>query len=152
MNTDLDAPATGDAPLKTSTIEILEEAAVISTRTNVTGRVRVATRTETFEETVEQALETVDAKITRVPVDRYLDPDEALPKPRIEGVLTIIPVLEEVLVVEKRILLREEVHIELKSTIEQVAVPVTLRKQQADIERLPEPLPANLNSQTHRQD
>lgn len=152
MNTDLDAPATGDAPLKTSTIEILEEAAVISTRTNVTGRVRVATRTETFEETVEQALETVDAKITRVPVDRYLDPDEALPKPRIEGVLTIIPVLEEVLVVEKRILLREEVHIELKSTIEQVAVPVTLRKQQADIERLPEPLPANPNSKPHRQD
>ena len=43
-----------------------------------------------------------------MPIDRQVD---VAPKIRIEGDLTIVPVLEEILVVEKRLILKEEVHI-----------------------------------------
>ena len=53
----------------------------------------------------------------------------------INGDLTIVPVVEEVLVVEKRLVLKEELHIRRTSQTELVEVPVTLRKQRAVVER-----------------
>jgi stress response protein YsnF len=50
--------------------------------------------------------------------------------------VTIIPVLEEVLVVEKRLILKEEVHIRQTTSGEAVEVPVTLRRQHAVVERV----------------
>jgi stress response protein YsnF len=50
--------------------------------------------------------------------------------------VTIIPVLEEVLVVEKRLVLKEEVHIRSTTSGEDVEVPVTLRRQRAVVERV----------------
>jgi stress response protein YsnF len=44
-------------------------------------------------------------------------------------------VLEEVLVVEKRLVLKEELHIRRRVETETVEVPVTLRKQRAVVER-----------------
>ena len=49
----------------------------------------------------------------------------------------IIPIFEEVVVVEKRLVLKEELHISQQVTTETVEVPVELRRQQASIERLP---------------
>ncbi|MCJ2086982.1 YsnF/AvaK domain-containing protein [Methylobacterium sp. E-005] len=50
--------------------------------------------------------------------------------------MTIIPVLEEILVVEKRLVLREEVHVRQTTAGEDVEMPVTLRRQHAVIERV----------------
>ena len=50
--------------------------------------------------------------------------------------VTIIPVLEEILVVEKRLVLKEEVHIRRSTAGEEVEVPVTLRRQRAVVERV----------------
>jgi hypothetical protein len=50
--------------------------------------------------------------------------------------VTIVPVLEEVLFVEKRLVLKEELHIRRQATTETVEVPVTLRKQRAIVERV----------------
>jgi stress response protein YsnF len=47
-----------------------------------------------------------------------------------------VPVLEEVLVVEKRLVLKEELHIRRRATTETVEVPITLRKQRAVVERI----------------
>ena len=60
---------------------------------------------------------------------------ETAPDVRTEGDLTIVPVVEEVLVVEKRLVLKEELHIRRTSQTEVVEVPVTLRKQRAVVER-----------------
>jgi stress response protein YsnF len=60
---------------------------------------------------------------------------ETAPGIRTEGDVTIVPVLEEVLVVEKRLLLKEELHIRRGVETETVEVPVTLRKQRAVVER-----------------
>ena len=71
-------------------------------------------------------------EVTRVPVNREID---TAPSIRTEGDVTIIPVVEEVIVVEKRLVLKEEIHLRRTVTREDVAVPVKLRKQRAIIER-----------------
>jgi Domain of unknown function (DUF2382) len=42
---------------------------------------------------------------------------------------------EEVLVVEKRLVLKREIRIRMRATSETVVIPVSLRKQQAEVER-----------------
>ncbi|MCJ2107478.1 YsnF/AvaK domain-containing protein, partial [Methylobacterium sp. E-041] len=61
---------------------------------------------------------------------------ETPPVVREENGVTIIPVLEEILVVEKRLVLREEVHVRQTTADEDVEMPVTLRRQHAVIERV----------------
>jgi stress response protein YsnF len=72
-------------------------------------------------------------EVTRVPIDRMV---ETAPEIRTEGDVTILPVVEEVLVVEKRLVLKEEVHIRRRVTTETAEVPVTLRKQRVEVERI----------------
>jgi stress response protein YsnF len=54
---------------------------------------------------------------------------------RTEDGVTIIPVLEEALVVEKRLVLKREIRISKRSNLETVEIPVSLRKQRAKVER-----------------
>ena len=52
-----------------------------------------------------------------------------------KAIRTIIPVVEEQLVVEKRLVLVEEIHVHRKTTSVVEGVPVTLRSERAEIER-----------------
>ncbi|WP_426232253.1 DUF2382 domain-containing protein [Pararhizobium sp. DWP3-4] len=61
-----------------------------------------------------------------------------VPQSRVEGDTTIIPVVEEIVVVEKRLVLVEEIRIRQITTTEEVSIPVTLRKQTAIVERIDE--------------
>jgi stress response protein YsnF len=81
---------------------------------------------------VREELSSRVVKVTRVPVDQ---PVSAVPEVRTENGVTIVPVLEEVLVIEKRLILKEEVHIQHEVSQETVELPVTLRKQRAVVER-----------------
>ncbi|KQS75186.1 hypothetical protein ASG25_20725 [Rhizobium sp. Leaf384] len=78
--------------------------------------------------------ETVD--ISREPIGKEVD---RIPQLRVEGDVTIIPVVEEIVVVEKRLVLVEEIRIRRLATSEDVQIPVTLRKQRAVVERIDEP-------------
>ncbi len=115
-------------------ISVMEETAEIGVRARVTGRTRVTTRTETVVEDVEASIESRSIEVRRVPVGRDLERGEPVPVSREEGDTTIVPVFEEFLVVEKRLRLVEEVHIRRITEVEDVHVPVTLRRQVADIE------------------
>ena len=119
------------------TIPLTEEHIEVAVREAVTGRVRVSTTTETFQEVVRQELRGMRADVVRMPVNRTLAPGEVPPGPRTEGDVMIIPIFEEVLVVEKRLVLKEELHITQSVTVDQVEVPVELRRQRALVERLP---------------
>ena len=121
---------------ETLTIPVVEETARIDKRVMETGRVRVSTRTETIDQVLHERLRSDTVEVTRVPVDRTLSPGELPPAVREEDGVTIIPVLEEILVVEKRLVLKEELHIRRSSADEDVEVPVTLRKQRAVVERV----------------
>lgn len=113
-------------------IPLVEETASFSKREVVTGRVRVHTVTDTVEELARASVQREDVEVTRVPIDRVV---ETAPAIRTDGDVTIVPVLEEVLVVEKRLVLKEELHIRRRVETETVEVPVTLRKQRAVVER-----------------
>ena len=113
-------------------IPLVEETATIGKRDVLTGRVRVQTVTDTVEELARADVQRETVEVTRVSIDRMI---ETAPEIRTEGDVTIVPVVEEVLVVEKRLLLKEELHIRRRIETETVEVPVALRKQRAIVER-----------------
>jgi len=123
--TDADAP-------EEMVIPLAEETATIAKREVVTGRVRVRTVVDTAEEMARAMLQTETVEVERVPVDREVD---APPQVRTEGDTLIVPVVEEIMVVEKRLVLKEELRIRRVTTQEEVEVPVTLRRQRAEVER-----------------
>ncbi|RYY17839.1 MAG: DUF2382 domain-containing protein, partial [Alphaproteobacteria bacterium] len=118
------------------TLPLIAETARIDKRAVETGRVRVSTRTETTDQILRETLRSDMVGVTRVAVNRTLAEGETPPLVREENGVTIIPVLEEILVVEKRLVLREEVHVRQTTADEDVEVPVTLRKQHAVVERV----------------
>ena len=113
-------------------IPLVEEEAFVSKRRVESGRVRVRTRVEEREEWVRVELARDEVQVDRIPVDREID---AIPPIREEGGAIIVPVVEEVLVVEKRLRLVEEIHLRRTHSHEQVSQPVTLASQRAEIER-----------------
>jgi stress response protein YsnF len=113
-------------------IPLVEETATVGKREGVTGRVRVQTVTDTIEELARADVQRATVEATRVTIDRMV---ETAPEIRTEGDVTIVPVVEEVLVVEKRLVLKEELHIRRRVETETVEVPVSLRKQRAVVER-----------------
>jgi stress response protein YsnF len=113
-------------------LPLVEETATIQKREVVTGKVRVRTVTDTAEELARATLQSTAVEVTCVPVDQVVD---TAPEIRTEGDVTIVPVLEEVLVVTKQLVLKEELHIRRRVESEAVEVPVTLRKQRAVVER-----------------
>ena len=70
--------------------------------------------------------------VERVAIGRVVD---AMPEVRQEGDVTILPVVEEEVVVMRRLVLKEEVHIRRLRTIEHHVETVTLREQQVDTTR-----------------
>ena len=122
-------------PIETVAIPLVEEQAHVGKREVDGDRLRVSTRTDVVEEHVSETLRTDAVQVTRVPVNRTLRAGEPAPAIRTEDNVTIIPVVEEIVVVEKRFVLKEEIHILREVTTETVDVPVTLRKQRAVIDR-----------------
>jgi uncharacterized protein (TIGR02271 family) len=115
-----------------ATIPLVEERIEVSKRQIETGRVRVRVAVEEREEAVPVELAHDEVEVRRVPRNQPL---AALPSVRIEGNVTIIPVVEEVMVVEKRLMLVEEIHVRRKSVTGTEQVSVRLRSEQASIER-----------------
>lgn len=115
-------------------LPLVEETLSVDIRESIAARVRVSTTTDIVEEFARANLKSDLVDVTRVPIDRPVD---TAPEVRTEGDVVIVPVVEEVLVVEKRLVLREELHIRRRVETENVEVPVELRKQRAVIERIP---------------
>ena len=119
-------------------LPLVEEALRVGKRVVETGRVRVSVATDTEERLVREVLRTERADVERVAVGRELAEGEPAPAVRREEDGTVVvPVLEEVLVVERRLVLREEVRLRLVAAEEAVEQPMTLRRQRAEVERLP---------------
>ncbi|MBI0539572.1 DUF2382 domain-containing protein [Roseomonas sp. KE2513] len=129
-------PTSGSLPTSgriEEVIPLVEEVLHVSKRTAETGRVRVSLTTETVEETLRETLRSQRTEITRVPVGREVS---EVPATRQEGDVTIVPVVEEQLVVMRRLVLREEIRLHLVDNEESVERPVERRVQRATVERL----------------
>lgn len=119
---------------KTGYLPVIEERVSLTARRVAGDRVRVATRTEQIDHILPAELSSVEVDVTRVPVDRRID---GVPDVVTQGDLTIIPVVEERLVLTRELYLREEIHVRRVERSETVEVPATTRRQTVQIERIP---------------
>ena len=115
------------------TIQVVEERAVITKHRKLTGGVRVRTVVHEDEAIVDEPLGTEQVEIARVPLDRWV---EAPIPVRQEGDTTILTLHEEVIVVEKRLRAIEEVHLTRERSTRSAPKRLTLRREEAVIERL----------------
>ena len=118
---------------RTGAIPLVEEELRVDKQPVTAGKVSVHTVVDAFEEVVRETLESERVEVSRVSIDREV---QTAPAVRTEGDALIIPVLEEVLVVEKRLVLKEELHVRRLVSEESVEIPVTVRKQRAVVERI----------------
>lgn len=138
VNPDVIAADRNNADRET-VVPLFEEEVNVAKRVVETGRVQVSRVTHTHQQMVDELLRHEKVEVERIPMEQPLD---AMPSVRQEGDLTIIPVVEEVLKIERRLVLKEEVHIRRVQQTERFQQEVTLRKQEALISRLAPEEPA----------
>jgi len=115
-------------------VPLYEEQASVAKRRIVTGRVQVSRVTNEHEQLIEETLAREQVEIERTPIGK---PVQVLPSIREEGDTIIIPIVEEVLVVERRLILKEEVRVRRVHSNEAHRERVRLRRQEAVITRDP---------------
>ncbi len=127
-----------------SSIPLYFEEISVATRKVERGTVRVHVQTTTREEPVDELLTHERIEIERVAIGRRVD---AVPPVRQEGGTTVFSVVEEVVVVERRLILKEEIRLRRVQTTERHRESVTLREQDAIIERTVRDVRKNVTSE-----
>ena len=113
-------------------IPLVEERVSITKRQVESERLEVRISVTEREERVPVDLAQDQVEVERVP--RNVAVSE-VPSVRHEGNTTIIPVVEEVVVLEKRMMLVEEIHVRRVTSTTTEHVPVLIRSEQASIGR-----------------
>ena len=98
--------------------------------TGDTARVEIVTRER--DQQIDEELTHQRIEIERIPIDRAVD---AIPPVRQQGDTTIMSIVEEIVVVERRLILKAEVHVRRVRTTEHHRETVVLRDQDAVITR-----------------
>ena len=114
-------------------LPVLEERLEVSKREVETGRLRLQKRVRAEEQTVDEPLFADEIIIERVPVNRFVD---QAPPTRLEGDTTVIPLFEEQVVLQKRLLLREEVRVTRRRTERRDPQVVTVHREEVIVERV----------------
>ena len=124
--------------IEEAVLPLVQEDLVVGKRRVETGRVRISVNTDIEERVVRETLRSERTELERVPIGRELADGEPTPAMRQEADGTVVvPVLEEVLVVERRLVLKEEIRMRLVAVDETVEQPMAVRRQRATVERLP---------------
>jgi uncharacterized protein (TIGR02271 family) len=143
--TPTDGPAQGEsrtrepASAESNVLQLFAEDVDVSRQTVETGRVRVAKVTRVRDHVVDELLARTNVEVERIPIGRVI---EAIPAVRDDGDLMVVPVVEETVVVERRLVLKEELHIRRVQTQERFRDTVKLRYQTAEVTRIPAQQPA----------
>ncbi|MBV9826486.1 MAG: DUF2382 domain-containing protein [Alphaproteobacteria bacterium] len=115
-------------------ISVLEETFRVNKSVRDADRLLINTSVEERTEFADIELRIGDALIERVPINEIVD---VAPGMREEGDTIIVPILEEIMVVEKRLVLKEEIHIRRREVVQHVREPVQLRSETVSLERAP---------------
>jgi uncharacterized protein (TIGR02271 family) len=129
--------ADADAGMQRRVLPIIEEVVSVQKHWVDKGGYRLSKQVETLEQTVDEVLRTSDVRIERVAIGRTL-PEGEVPGVRQEGDTLVVPVIEEILVTEKRLVLREEIRVTRVEGTVRSPQTVSLRKENILIERLGE--------------
>ena len=122
----------GDKAAAEHRVPLVEETLRVGRRELETGRVRIRVIVDEQAHHFSEPLDRSTVEVVRVPIDREID---FMPESRTEGEYTIVPVVEEVLVVRRQLVLVEEVRIRRVVTTEVVDQTVVARKMRAVVER-----------------
>jgi stress response protein YsnF len=116
-------------------VPVIEEQLEVGRRTVETGRgVRVHKAVAEHPVAIDETLLHDEVDVRHVPVGRMVEAGTA-PSPHYEGDTLVVPVLEEVLVVERRLRIKEELHITRTRRAERHQDTVVLKSEQVTIER-----------------
>ncbi|GAB3165668.1 YsnF/AvaK domain-containing protein [Telluribacter humicola] len=126
-------PTNGELEKESIVIPVVEESVHLDRKVIETGKVTVSKKTVEHEETVEGTFKFDDIQVERVEINEYIK--DQPPGVRHEGDTMIVPVYKEVLVVEKRLLLVEELHITKRQTEKPYHTTVILRKEEVTVSR-----------------
>lgn len=119
---------------QTVVMPVVEETVRVQTRVRETGAVEIRKSVHERTEVVDLPIHAEEVEVQRVAINRFV---EAPVPVRHDGDTMIISLLEEVLVVEKRLMLREEVHV--KTVRKELHNPqeVLLRTEEVEVVRKP---------------
>jgi uncharacterized protein (TIGR02271 family) len=122
-----------DEPL---VVPVVVEELEVQKRAVETGKVRITKVVHERATLVDEPLVRENVAISRLPMQRVVEGPIPVPV-REENGTTIISVVEEVVVVEKRWMLREEIHLQKQRTETHQPQRITLRSEDVQIERVP---------------
>jgi uncharacterized protein (TIGR02271 family) len=116
-------------------IPIIEEEVTVQKHIVPTGKVNITKRVRELEEMVDVPTYRGEVNINRVPVNMFV---EEHPQIRQEGDTMIIPVVQEQVVMIKKLLLVEELHVENRVIETHHPQKVTLLKEEVEVRRTAE--------------
>ena len=124
------ANAFGD---QTDVIKVIEEQIQVDKQVVETGRVVVSKVVHEEEQIVTTSPMHEEISMERVPMNQYVEMPPAI---RYEGDMTIIPVVKEVVVTEKRLMLVEEIRITKRRITTDDIQRVMLRREEVTVQRV----------------
>jgi uncharacterized protein (TIGR02271 family) len=135
MTSDTEGMATSTS---STAVPVYQEQLDVDIRTVETGRgVRVHKTVAEHQHRIEETLMHDQIDVRHVPVDKIVSLSEA-PASRYEGDTYIVPILEEILVVEKRLRIKEEIHITRRKSPQRFSETVPLKSETVSVERFDE--------------
>ncbi len=114
-------------------IPVIQEEVTVDKQVIETGVVRISKRISEHEELVDVPLYREEVSVERVPMNLFV---EELPPVRHEGDTMIIPVVEEQIVIQKKLLLVEELRVKKEVVEHHQPQTVNLLKEEVDIQRV----------------
>lgn len=128
-------PTENETHSETLRVPVFQEDVQVDKRLVETGRgVRIHKTVAEHPVHIDESLLREGIDVTHVPVDRIVALDQA-PQTRYEGDTLIVPILEEVLVVERRLRIKEELHITKIRREEHHAETILLKTEQVEVVR-----------------
>ncbi|MBX2997274.1 MAG: YsnF/AvaK domain-containing protein [Caldilineaceae bacterium] len=114
-------------------IPVVTEDVAIRKEKHISGRVRITKTVHDREALLEETVQREEVNVERVAINRVVD---EVSEQYYEGETLVIPIYTEVLVVEKRLMLAEELRITKQRYEQPVQEHVTLRDEEVKVERL----------------
>lgn len=116
----------------TMIIPVIEEEVTIDKQIVATGKINISKRINEYEEVVDVPSYRGEITVNRVPVNLFVDEP---PITRQEGDTMIIPVVQEQMVMVKKLLLVEELHVQNRVIETHHPQTVTLLKEEVEVIR-----------------
>ena len=119
---------------KSFTIPLVQEEVSVEKKAVEKGRVKIYKNVKEKTESLNLPVINEEVQIERIPINKIVE--KAPEAVRYEGDTMIIPVLKEIAVIEKKILLVEEIRVTKTAIHSEQKEEVTLRREEINIERM----------------